>query len=64
MTLQEFIDFTGYVRCFTFGKNDITPVRYDPKERRYLIEHEYLPKISAPASSKTRKPSIKPSATK
>jgi len=44
MTLQEFIDFTGYVRCFTFGKNDITPVRYDPKERRYLIEHEYLSK--------------------
>jgi len=32
------------VRCFTFGKNDITPVRYDPKERRYLIEHEYLSK--------------------
>src|SRR5205085_9257792 len=32
----------GYVRCFTFGKTDIMPVRYDPKERRYLIEHEYL----------------------
>src|SRR5260370_20368373 len=44
MTLQEFIDFTGYARCFTFGKTDITPVRYDPKERRYLIEHEYLSK--------------------
>jgi hypothetical protein len=44
MTLQEFIDFTGYVRCFTFGKNDIMPVRYDPKERHYLIEHEYLSK--------------------
>jgi hypothetical protein len=44
MTLQEFIDFTGYVRCFTFGKTDILPVRYDPKERRYLIEHDYLSK--------------------
>lgn len=44
MTLQEFIDFTGYVRCFTFGKTDIMPVRYDPRERRYLIEHEYLSK--------------------
>jgi hypothetical protein len=42
MTLQEFIDFTGYVRCFTFGKTDIMPVRYDPKERRYLVEHKYL----------------------
>jgi hypothetical protein len=43
MTLQEFIDFDGYVRCFTFGKTDITPVRYDPHERRYLIDHAYLP---------------------
>ena len=42
MTLQEFVDFGGYVRCFTFGKTDIMPVRYDPKERRYLVEHKYL----------------------
>jgi hypothetical protein len=42
MTLQEFIDFDQYVRCFTFGKTDIIPVAYDPRERRYLVEHEYL----------------------
>jgi len=42
MTLQEFIDFEQYVRCFTFGKTDILPVAYDPKERRYLVEHNYL----------------------
>jgi predicted ATP-grasp superfamily ATP-dependent carboligase len=42
MTLQQFIDFDAYVRCFTFGKVDITPVAYDPRERRYLVEHEYL----------------------
>jgi hypothetical protein len=42
MTLQEFIDFDRYVRCFTFGKTDIIPVRYDPKERRYHVDHEYL----------------------
>ena len=42
MTLQEFIDFDRYVRCFTFGKTDITPVRYDPKERRYIVDHKYL----------------------
>jgi hypothetical protein len=42
MTLQEFIDFDQYVRCFTFGKTDIVPVAYDPRERRYLVEHEYL----------------------
>jgi hypothetical protein len=43
MTLQQFIDFDKYVRCFTFGKTDITPVAYDPRERRYLVDHEYLP---------------------
>ena len=42
MTLQEFIDFDQYVRCFTFGKTDITPVAYDPRERRYLVDHAYL----------------------
>ena len=42
MTLQQYIDFGQYVRCFTFGKTDITPVAYDPRERRYLVEHEYL----------------------
>lgn len=42
MTLQEFIDFDQYVRCFTFGKTDIMPVAYDPKERRYLVKHDYL----------------------
>ncbi len=42
MTLQEFIDFDRYVRCFTFGKSDIVPVHYDPKERKYLVDHNYL----------------------
>jgi hypothetical protein len=48
MTLQEFIDFDVYVRCFTFGKMDITPVKYDPRERRYLVDHAYLsPELGA-----------------
>jgi hypothetical protein len=42
MTLQEFIDFDQYVRCFTFGQTDIVPVAYDPGERRYLVEHAYF----------------------
>ena len=48
MTLQQFIHFDQYVRCFTFGKTDIVPVAYDPHERRYLVEHEYLsPELGA-----------------
>lgn len=42
MTLQEFVHFDRYVRCFTFGKTDIMPVRYDPHDRRYLVDHQYL----------------------
>ena len=42
MTLQQFIHFDQYVRCFTFGKNDIVPVAYDPHQRRYLVDHQYL----------------------
>ncbi len=42
MTLQQFINFNQYVRCFTFGKNEIMPVAYDPKERKYLVVHDYL----------------------
>ena len=42
MTLQEFVRFDQYVRCFTFGKTDIVPVQYDPHERRYIVNHQYL----------------------
>jgi hypothetical protein len=42
MTLQEFIRFDQYVRCFTFGKTDIVPVAYDPVNRRYNVDHNYL----------------------
>ena len=42
MTLQEFIHFDQYVRCFTFGKSDIVPVAYDPHQRRYNVDHDYL----------------------
>jgi len=42
MTLQQFIHFDQYVRCFTFGKSYIIPVAYDPHQRRYLVDHAYL----------------------
>ena len=56
MTLQQFIDFDHYVRCFTFGKTDITPVAYDPR-RAPLSRRARIPvaPISARASSATRR---------
>ena len=48
MTLQEFIHFDQYVRCFTFGKMDILPVHYDPHQRQYVVKHDYLsPELGA-----------------
>ena len=65
MTLQEFIDFERYVRCFTFGK-----IGYHSRALR--SERAQIPRrspiifrpSSARASSKMRRPSIKRSATK
>lgn len=48
MTLQEFIDFTDYVRCYCVGRKDVLIMPYDPKNRRYLpqeaLEH-YSPEM-------------------
>jgi hypothetical protein len=30
------------VRCICIGREFILPIRWDPRERRYLVEHEYL----------------------
>ncbi|HEV8130246.1 MAG TPA: hypothetical protein VGQ81_03275 [Acidobacteriota bacterium] len=42
MTLQQFIRFEEYVRCFCFGKENITPVKYDPHNRRYAVSKKFL----------------------
>src|SRR5689334_21085414 len=42
MILQEFIEWDQFVRCLALGQRDILPMKYDPKERRYLVEHEHL----------------------
>ena len=48
MTLQEFIDFTDYVRCYCVGRKEVLIMPYDPKNRRYLpqeaLEH-YAPEM-------------------
>lgn len=42
MTLQEFIDFDRYVRCFCLGKKEVIPTQYDPHQRHYLPFDGYL----------------------
>ena len=42
MVLQEFIEWDQYVRCLCIGQENIMPIKYDPGERRYLVEHGHL----------------------
>ncbi len=48
MILQEFIEWDQYVRCICVGQDNIMPIKYDPRERRYLVEHNHLePELGA-----------------
>ncbi len=42
MVLQEFIDFEQFVRCICVGQENIMPIKYDPRQRRYHVEHDHL----------------------
>jgi hypothetical protein len=42
MIVQEFIEWDQFVRCLVIGQQDVLPMKYDPGERRYLVEHEHL----------------------
>jgi hypothetical protein len=44
MVLQESIDFEKYVRCYAIGRDNILVMPYDPGERRYIVDSEYLSK--------------------
>ncbi len=40
MTLQEFIDFKEYVRCYCVGRKNVLVMPYDPKRRCYVSRAE------------------------
>jgi len=42
MVLQEFIEWDQFIRCMVLGQEEVLPMKYDPGERRYLVEHEHL----------------------
>ena len=42
MIVQEFIEWDAFVRCLCLGQEEILPIKYDPKQRRYLVEHDHL----------------------
>jgi hypothetical protein len=42
MVLQEFIDWEAYVRCMCLGQGEVLPIKYNPNERKYYVEHDHL----------------------
>jgi hypothetical protein len=42
MIVQEFIEWDQFVRCLCIGQQDILPIKYDPRERRYHFQPGYL----------------------
>ncbi len=42
MVLQEFIEWDQFVRCLCIGRTNIMPIKYDPRERRYIMDHAHL----------------------
>jgi hypothetical protein len=42
MIVQEFIEWDGYVRCIALGQEEVLPIKYDPIERKYYVEHAFL----------------------
>lgn len=42
MVVQEFIEWDHYVRCLCLGREEILPIKYNPHERRYYVEHNHL----------------------
>jgi hypothetical protein len=48
MVVQEFIEWEHFVRCLCLGQEEVLPMKYDPRARRYLVEHEHLsPELGA-----------------
>ena len=42
MIVQEFIDWEHFVRCMCLGQEEILPMKYDPRVRKYIVEHDHL----------------------
>jgi hypothetical protein len=41
MIVQEFIRWEQYFRCMCLGQEKVLPMKYDPRERRYLVDRQH-----------------------
>ena len=42
MIVQEFIKWDQYVRCLCLGQEEVLPMPYDPNEKKYIADPNYL----------------------
>lgn len=42
MIVQEFIQWDQFVRCLCLGQEEVLPMHYDPKARKYIVDEDYL----------------------
>ena len=42
MIAQEFVNWEQYVRCMCIGRKYVLPMPYDPHQRRYIADPDYL----------------------
>ena len=48
MIVQEFIEWDQFIRCICIGQDKVMPIKYDPGERKYHVEHDHLgPELGA-----------------
>jgi hypothetical protein len=40
--VQERIEWQQFVRCISLGQDDVLPIKYDPRARKYLVDHQHL----------------------
>ena len=56
MVVQEFIEWEHFVRCLVIGRHAVLPMKYDPRARRYVVDHQHLtPELGARIVGDARK---------
>ncbi|HEU0013000.1 MAG TPA: hypothetical protein VFQ45_04920 [Longimicrobium sp.] len=42
MVAQEFIHWDHFIRCICLGQDEVLPMKYDPRERKYHVDHAHM----------------------
>ncbi len=59
MIVQEFIKWDEFVRCICLGQEEILPIKYDPRERKYRTDKDFLGPVMGPRVIKDARTIVK-----